>query len=235
MPQTDFIPQNPTAFVGWFANFILQLQGLSSKYNVCSEKIAALLKDSEWVHYWSDMKLDTRQREKQLNRFFNVMVNGEVSGGRLTVLVGKASESLSYLPDNAVPGIKDRIREVAECIKSQTDVYTKADGALLGILTLEEAGWIEENYTPEVKFKQLSNYSLDVEFRKYGLDALRFEFRYKDSDWQFGGFLTKSPDTLKIAPRIFGCPEQIEIRAVFWDENRNFGNWSPIYRLVIVP
>ena len=47
MPQTDFIPQNPTAFVGWFANFILQLQGLSSKYNVCSDKIAALLKDSE--------------------------------------------------------------------------------------------------------------------------------------------------------------------------------------------
>ena len=235
MPNTDFIPQNPSAFVVWFTKFILHLQALSTKYGLCSEKIDALLKDHEWVHYWAWMRSDAKEQEIRLNRFFSATVNGEKAESSHSMPIHDVSEALAYMPDDVMPVVKDRIREVVEFIKSQPDVYTKEDGSLLGILTPEEAGWLEEDYTPDLKFTQLENYCLDVEFRKFGMDAIRFEYRYIWGEWNFGGFLTKSPDVLKIPPRVTGSPEQIEIRAVFWDDNRNFGNWSPVYRMVIVP
>jgi hypothetical protein len=233
--RTDFIPQNPSAFVVWFTKFILHLQALSPKYELCSEKIDALLKDHEWVHYWAWVRSDVKEQEQRLNHFFNAMVNGEKGVSLATVPLHDVSEAFAYIPDSVMPGIKERIRELVECIKSQAHLYTKEDGSLLGVLTPEEAGWLEEDYTPDMKFKQLPNYSLEVDFRKFGMDAIRFEYRYIWGEWHVGGFLTKSPDVLKIPPRVVGSPEQIEIRAVFWDQNRNFGNWSPVYRLVIVP
>jgi hypothetical protein len=235
MPQTDFIPQNPSAFVVWFTKFILHLQSLSPKYALCSEKIDALLKDHEWVHYWAWVRSDAKEQEVHLNRFFTSMVNDEKGENGHSMPIHEVSEALAYIPDNVMPVIKERIRELVECIKSQVHVYTKEDGSLLGILTPQEAGWLEEDYEPDVKFKQLADYCLEVDFRKFGLDAIRFEYRYIWGEWNFGGFLTKSPDVLKIPPRVVGSPEQIEIRAVFWVDNRNFGNWSPVYRMVVVP
>ena len=233
--QTDFIPQNPSAFVVWFTKFILHLQSLSTKYELCSEKIDALLKDHEWVHHWAWMRSGATEQEKRLERFFTATVEGENADGWRHAPIHEVSEALAYVPDDVLPAIKERIRELVVCIKSQAHLYSKEDGSLLGILTPEEAGWLEEDYTPDVKFKQLDDYRLEVDFRKFGMDAVRFEYRYIWGEWNFGGIFTKSPEVLKIPSRLHGAPEQIEIRAVFWDGNRNFGNWSPVYRLVIVP
>lgn len=237
MSQLDFIPENPSAFVVWFTKFVLHLQALSPKYELCSEKIDGLLKDHEWVHYWAWMRSDVKEQERHLSRFFNAVVNGGKQSGDLAmhVPIHDSAEALAYLPENVMPGIKTRIEEIAACIKSQTGIYTKEDGRLLGILTPTEAGWQEEDYTPDLKFKQLPDYSLEVDFRKFGMDAVRYDYRYVGDEWLFGGFLTKSPDILKIPPLVFGSPEQIEICAVFWNENHHYGNRSPVYRLVVVP
>ena len=232
MPQTDFIPQNPSAFVVWFTKFILHLQTLAPKYELCSDKIDALLSDHEWVHHWAWMRSDLRNRENRRNGLLSAAVNSEY---KFTIPINDVAEAQVFIPERVMPGIKARIRELVECIKSQTHVYTKEDGSLLGVLTPEEAGWLEEDYTPDMKFRQLSNFRVDVDFRKFGMDAVRFEYRYIWGDWHFGGFLRRSPDVLAIPPRIVGAAQQIEIRAVFWESNRNFGNWSPIYRLVIAP
>ena len=232
MPQTDFIPQNPSAFVVWFTKFILHLQTLAPKYKLCSEKIDALLKDHEWIHYWAWMRTDVRLRDNRPNRFPAGNVDGE---GRFSTPIHDVAGAQAYIPDNVLPVIKERIRELVVCIKSQKHLYTKEDGSLLGILTPEESGWVEEDYTPDMKFRPLSNFRVEVDFRKFGMDAIRFEYRYLRGEWHFGGFLTKSPDVLKIPPRIVGMPQQVEIRAVFWDANRNYGNWSPVYRLMIAP
>lgn len=237
MSQLDFIPENPSAFVVWFTKFILHLQALSPKYELCSDKIDGLLKDHEWVHYWAWMRSDVKEQERQLNRFFSAVVNGTplTNDLVLNVPIHESSEALAYLPENVMPGIKQRIYEIAACVKSQTGIYTKEDGRLLGILTPAEAGWSETDYTPDLKFKQLPNYSLEVDFRKFGMDAVKYDYRYVGDEWLFGGFLTKSPDVLKIPPLVFGCPEQIEISAVFWTENHEYGNRSPVYRMVVVP
>lgn len=237
MSQSDFIPENSSAFVVWFTKFILHLQALSPKYALCSEKIDGLLKDHEWVHYWAWMRSDVKEQERHLNRFFNAVVNGSKLSKDLTmsVPIHDSAEALAYLPENVMPGIKQRIYEIAVCIKSQTGVYSKEDGRLLGILTPQEAGWAEEDYVPDLKFKQLPDYSLEVDFRKFGMDAVKYDYRYVGDEWLFGGFLTKSPDILKIPPLVFGCPEQIEISAIFWSDNQPYGNRSPVYRMVIVP
>src|SRR5215207_2297451 len=122
MPHTDFIPQNPSAFVVWFTKFILHLKSLTPKYGLCTEKVDALLKDHEWVHYWAWMRSDIKQQEGHLNSFFHAAVNGERSEGAIGVPIHDASEALNYIPDNVMPVIKERIRELVECIRSQPAV-----------------------------------------------------------------------------------------------------------------
>lgn len=183
------------------------------------------------------MRPDVKEQERHLNRFFNAVVNGKKQSSELimNVPIHDTAEALAYLPENVLPGIRIRIQEISDCIKSQTGIYTKEDGRLLGILTPLEAGWSENDYTPDLKFKQLPNYSLEGNIRKLGMDAVRYDYRYIGEEGLLGGFLTKSPDILKIPPLFFGCPEQIEICFVFWNENQNYGNRSPVYRLVVVP
>jgi hypothetical protein len=235
MAQTDFIPQSRAAFVVWFTNFILHLKPLSAKYGICAEKIDALVKDHEWVHLWTETRADAGEEEKLLSGFYNSMVTGDRGGEWLTMHHAKLPETSDNAPEKVLPRIKDRIGEIVDCIKGQKAIYTKEDGARLGILTRHEAGWTEEDYAPDLKFNRLAGYRLEVEFRKFGLEALKFEYRLLGGEWQPAGFLWQSPDVLKIPPPASGSPEQIEIRAVFWDGKRNFGEWSPAYRMLIVP
>ena len=233
MPQNrDFIPQNPSAFAVWFANFIAQLPVLAGKYGVPMGKITQLTNDNDWVQYWVAARETARQQETHLGDYFREIVGGELGSPAPSSPVWGLPGTL---PAEVPVGIKKRVRETANLIKSLKSVYTKADGELLGIVTADEAGLNESDFTPDVKLTPMPDFGLNAEFRKFSLDAVKFEFRRKGGEWQFAGFLTKSPGVLHIAPQTAGTAEQIEIRAIFWDENRHYGNWSPIYTAVIAP
>ena len=81
----------------------------------------------------------------------------------------------------------------------------------------------------------MPNFVLEVEFRKYGLDGLRVEFRYKNGDWQLAATLMSSPGVFNIEPTTPGNAQQIEIRAIFLEKNQPYGSFSPIYTAVIAP
>lgn len=232
MPAKDFIPQNSSAFAVWFANFIVQLQALATKYGVDAAKVAQLMSDNLWVQYWVEARASAKQQERQIGNFYTEIVRGELGSPAPTQPVWALPGSA---PHDVPTGICKRIRETANVIKSQKSIYTRADGELLGIVTPEEAGLVETDFAPDVKFKAQPDYRLEADFRKFGLDAVRFEFRYKGGEWQFAGFLTKTPGVLTIPPRTAGAAEQVELRAVFWDENKSFGNWSPIYTMTVAP
>jgi hypothetical protein len=235
MSENDYIPQNPTAFVVWFTNFILHLKELAPKYGICADKIDALVKDHQWVYRWTETRADANQQEKLLSGFYNSMVSGEGQDEWLTAPHRTSADAPDFIPEIVLPHIRERIGEVVGFIKGQSAIYTKADGARLGILTRREAGWTEEDYTPDIKFNRLAGYALEVDCRKYGLDAVKFEYRLIGEEWQLAGFIRKSPDVLKIPPPASASPELIEIRAVFWDDDREFGDWSPAYRMLVVP
>jgi hypothetical protein len=233
MPTSrDYIPMNWAAFAVWFANFIVQLQVLAAKYSVSAAKVAQLVKDNDWVQYWVEAKAAGKQQEKQLNDFVAGVTNGNLGAPAL-------SDPLWSLPAGApegVPtGIKARIREAANGIKSQKSIYTIADGTLLGIVTPEEAGKSEQDYIPALKLVSLTNYGLEGNFRLYGLDALRVECRHKGGGWQIVATLTSSPGVFNIVPKTAGEAEEIEIRAIFIKNNVPYGQYSPIYAEIIRP
>jgi hypothetical protein len=55
--------------------------------------------------------------------------------------------------------------------------------------------------SPETSLRTLANFQLEATFKKLGMDALRFEFRYKGGNWQTAAVLLSSPGTFAVAPQ----------------------------------
>ena len=228
----DFIPNTWAAFADWTENFNTQLQVLAAKYGVSAGKITQTGKDADWVKYWVPAKVGAKAQEKQLTDYADEIANGSLGNPQ----PAEPTWALPADPPVAVaPGVKRRFREIAAFIKAQKSIYTQSDGELLGIVAPDEAGLSPETTAPDVKFHTMPNFALEAEFRKYGLDALRVEFRHKGGNWQLAAILTSSPGVFNVIPNEPGSAEQIEIRAIFIEKNQNFGNYSPIYTAIIQP
>jgi hypothetical protein len=228
----DYIPQNLTAFAAWILNFHTQLQTLAAKYGISAVTLASLGSDNAWTQYWAQARIAATQQEKQITDFITQIADGEL--GKPVPTTPQWS-----LPPNPPPavetGIKKRIREIANAIKNQKSIYTRADGELLGIVTGEEAGRPETDYQPALKLQALAAYHLQAEFRKMGLDAVRFEIRRKNGEWSPAADSAKSPADFLVTPEKPGDPEQIEVRAIFLKAYKPFGSYSPIYTATIAP
>lgn len=227
----DFIPHNWAAFAVWFANFIVQLQALATKYGVSHDRVLALIADNAWVQFWAPKQEVGKNQKKQLTDFVDGVRKGKLGTPALTNPVW----DLGVMPDAVSPGINDRIREVANFIKAQKSIYSQADGELLGIVTAEEAGRGEQDYQPVLKLLPEANYNLDTEFRLHGTDALQVEYRFNGGEWRVAATLTRSPGTFNIVPMTAGEAQTVEIRAVYIVNNKPFGQYSPIYSTVIKP
>ena len=226
----DFLPQSWAAFAEWLQNFYTELTTLAPKYGLADE--AALLeKDNLWTQYWIQAKMTARQQEKQLGDYVEAIVNGDTGDAPPT---NPAWALPANPPLIIAPGLKKKIRALVRQIKANP-VYTTADGELLGIIGIEEAGLSPETAAPELKLRSLPNYNTEADFRKNGMDALRIESRHKGGQWQLAAILTNSPGTFNVIPQTAGDAEQIEIRAVFLLKNQLFGNYSPTYNVVIEP
>lgn len=227
----DFIPQSWSAFADWFQNFYTQLVVLAAKYGV-TDKLPQLERDNSWVGYWVGAKVSVKQQEKQLTDYIDAVTRGELGSAPPSIPEWGLPASQ---PANVPPGIKARVREVAAIIKAQKSIYTTADGNLLGIISPEEAGLTEADFTPSLKLRSLNNYGIEADFRKFRLDALRIEYRHKGGDWMLAAVLTTSPGVFNIPTITPGSVEQVEIRAVFFQNNKIYGNYSPTYTVVIQP
>lgn len=233
MPSKDYIPQNWSAFADWLVNFVTQLQVLAAKYTVPAAKITALEADNEWTQYYVPAKLSAAAQEKQLTDYMTATRKGTPDGK------GTPTKPVWALPADEpadVPlDIEERIREVANYIKNQKSIYTLADGELLGIVTVEESGKPENEYFPVLTLIVMTAYHVGFEFRKMGLDAVRFEYKKKGGVWTPLGDSARSPTDFMIAPTTPGEAEQVEIRAIFLKEYKPFGSYSPIYTTTIQP
>ena len=230
MTMRDFLPSNWSAFADWMANFNGGMTTLAAKYGLAGE-LTQLGKENDWVQYWIPAKYIAKQQESQLGDFVGAIVNGEPGGAQPTDPDWKLPADP---PPVIPPGLKKRLRSLARQIKANP-LFTKADGELLGIVAPEEAGISPETTTPEIKLRTLTNFAVEVEFRKYGFDALRVEYRHKGGNWILAAILTSSPGVFNIVPTTAGEAEQIEVRAVYLLKNQPFGNFSPAYSALIQP
>jgi hypothetical protein len=226
----DFIPQSWSAFAEWTANFATQFNVLASKYNLAGET-AALERDNTWVQYWTQAKFNARQQEKQLNDFVDAVVNGDTGDAQPTVPEWSLPPNQ---PGTIAAGLKKRLRSLARQIKANP-LYTTADGELLGIIGPDETALSPDDTAPELRLRSLANYAVEVDFRKFGTDAVRVEIRHKGGQWILAAILTSSPGVFNVVPATGGEAEQLEVRAVFLIKNQPFGNYSPTYNVTIQP
>ena len=226
----DFLPNNWSAFKEWLSNFTTHFNVLATKYGLAAETTPVVAMNT-WVQYWMQAKVNAKQQEKQLTDFIEAIVNGDAGDPQPDLPVWALPPSP---PANADTGIKAKLRSLARQIKAHPD-YTQSDGELLGIVAPEEAALNEAETAPVVDLRSLPNYAVETEFRKYGFDALRIEFRHKNGNWILAAILTSSPGVFNIVPSAAGDAELIEVRAIFLVKNQPFGNYSPIYNVVIQP
>lgn len=232
MPSRDYLPKNWGPFAAWIANFNAQIPNLAAKYGIDVATIAQLAKDNSWVQYWVEAKVTAKQQENQLTDYLSEIANGILGDPELS----DPTWALPVTPPDIVPpGIKKRVREIANEIKAQKSIYSEADGELLGIVSTEDANAAEEDFTPELKVRPLPDFGIETDFRKYGMTALKVEARHKGESWQQVAFLTNSPSVFNIIPTDHNNAEQIEIRAVFIKDNSAYGNYSAIYTVSIAP
>ena len=168
---------------------------------------------------------------QQLTKYFNAIAGNDPTLHPPAVI----NFSLpTPAPQEMPPGIEARTRDIARAIKGHL-LYSEADGELLGIVSPKKGDENLDAMTPEFAIKTLANFEVQVNFRKLGMDALKFQFRHKGGDWHAAGFLVTSPGILAIVPSTPGQAEQIEMRAVYVRKNAEVGNYSDAKPAFIAP
>lgn len=229
--MADFYPQGMDARATWHANWAAQIVALATKYNIPAEILAEIVADNLWIQYWVQARHDADNISQQLTKYFN-----NIAGNDETL--EPPAEIDFTLPGTAPaevpPGIEFRTRKIARDIRNSM-VYSVADGELLGIVSTGKPADDLTAMSPEFSLRTLANFELEATFKKLGMDALRFEFRYKGGNWQTAAVLLSSPGTFAVAPQTPGEAQQIEVRAFYIQKNNVVGNPSDAKSAFIAP
>lgn len=227
----DWYPGSIHALAPWWANFATQIIPLATKYGISAPVLAEIAADNAWIQYWVQARHDADALKQQLTKYFN-----EIAGTNPALPEpAPVNFVLSGTPPAEVPpGIEFRIRKIARDMKNSM-VFAQADGELLGIVTDKEIPDDLNDSAPEFTLKTLTNFQLEATFRKYGADAIKFEFRHKGGNWMPAGFLVTSPGVFAVMPSEPGVAEQIEARAFFIIKNAVVGNASATQTAFIAP
>ena len=104
---------------------------------------------------------------------------------------------------------------------------------LAGLLSLSPSAPLE--IQPELHFRTLFDYQLEVTFAKKGMEGVRIEYRYKNGGWMQAIDTAQSPRVFKLTPQVAGAAEQVELRGMFLEKYQPVGDWSPVYTVLIAP
>lgn len=226
MATRDFLPSTWTAFAEWYDNFALNLPEVAVKYGIGAATKAAVAADNRWLQYWVAAKFTARQQEKQLTDYADAIADNEIGS---TAPTAPAWSLPPNPPEEVAPGLRKRVRQLANQIKSNSN-YTEADGALLGIVAVTSESAPLDEMKPVFAAYAMPNYAVALEFKKQGMDAVLFEIRRTGADWVSVGTKTASPAKITIQAT---APEQIQIRAVFIKKDEPVGVYSDIVIVTI--
>lgn len=225
MATRDFLPPTWSALAEWYQNFALNLPELAAKYGIAAATLTAVANDNNWLQYWVAAKFTARQQEKQLTDYTEAIADSEIG---TTPPTTPAWALPPDMPPEVAPGLRKRVRQLANQIKNNP-VYTEADGALLGIISTNEAppAYLKASFAAHA----LANYAVAVEFKKQGMDAMQFETRKAgETNWTTAGTKTASPAKLMFA---VAAPTQIEMRGILVKKDEPVGDYSDIVTVTI--
>jgi len=227
----DFYPAGMDARAAWHANLALRAPDFESKYTILGTMKNQIIADNAWMQYWVQARHDSDALRQQLTKYFNDIAGNSESVDQPSPIVWTLAPGA---PAEVPTGIEKRARDIAKAAKGQID-YSRADGEVLGFEAPVVPGLVEGDITAEFTIQTLVGFELKATFRKYGLNAMRFEFRYKGGVWLPAATLISSPGIFAIAPQTPGTAEQIELRSVLLKGNAPFGNYSDSKSALIAP
>jgi hypothetical protein len=229
--MADWYPQSGDGMAVWWANFLLRRVDFESKYPVLHDMAAELIADGAWIAYWVGAKHSADDLRQQLTKYFNTIAGSDTRADPPSPIVWTLPGGA---PTEVPPGIEKRIRDVRRDVVGSMN-YATADGEALGFESAEAAKILPEDMTAAFDVRTLATFEVQITFRKRGMNAMRFEYRYKGGNWLPAGTLINSPGNLAIPPSSPGIAEQIELRGVYLEGNSTFGNFSDAKSALIAP
>jgi len=226
--RDDWYPQPLAERVDWHINLDNQAVDFREKYGWSAAQVASIHADRLWIEYWYHAREEVDIKRGQLTKYISTISGNKTDADvPLTVDFTPSNEPPAEVP----PGIEARTRELRRETVNKS-VYAKADGALLGFERSAPTLPDLAQMFPEFSLRTLVNYQIEASFLKQGMDAVRFEYRYKGGNWMPLGDKASSPAILTISPQTAGEAVQIEIRAIFLRKYQTVGNYSPSYSIV---
>lgn len=131
------------------------------------------------------------------------------------------------LPVGAFKGFVTEFRKDIGLLKKQNG-YTRAIGEDLMIVAAEPDQISPEERVPAFTFTVRQGYRVSVTGSMQGMRAANFYYRRKgQTEYAFVSYLTRTPGEVHIPPAQAGVPEIGEIRAIFSENNKEVGQFSP--------
>jgi hypothetical protein len=231
MPDADFYPQNIPSRNVWHQQFANALPDLAAKYSISPADVTRVQEIAAWYVFWIGVKASIDGYTQQLTSYFNCLAGKDADAKPpLTPSFAQPTPPVADPP----PGIERWTRKLARQIKGHAR-YSDADGALLGIGPAVRAIRDLDDIKPVLTVIPTNTFQIGVKFRKYGLDALRLEYRGNDGQWVSAGVLLASPYFFKITPSTPNQAERVELRAIYMKRNNVVGKWSDIVDAVAMP
>jgi hypothetical protein len=166
-----------------------------------------------------------QQAEARLDGFYKFQKDLEKGDEGEAVVAPPAFAELA-LPAGAFKGFVKEFRNTMGLLKRQ-DGYTAAIGADLKIVPVQGESISRDERQPAFKYEMRQGYRLYVTGSMQGMRAANFYYRRKgQTEWTFVSYLTRTPGEVHIPPAQAGTPEAGEIKAIFFEDNAEVGQFS---------
>ncbi|MBK9165214.1 MAG: hypothetical protein IPM21_15165 [Acidobacteria bacterium] len=157
----------------------------------------------------------------------------EVLFGKQTGAVAPAAPLFPAPPAGSLTiGAVDQFIELRNRIVAAPG-FNESIGFDLGLLGPEHRPKDEAEVFPELKFKVTNGGTINVTGSLQGTDAVRIEKKAGDGEFTTAAFLTITPGDFQLTTTTPGAVERVALRAIFIRKNKDYGNFSPTYNVVV--
>jgi len=220
--SNDWYPAKRSEQRAMYANFLVKIDDHAPTFGLTGPQTARLKLICETfieIHDWLDQ---LNASVSQCYKWRDDMEDGKEGE---TVAPPPSFEALN-LPAGAFKGFVTEFRKKVGQLKEH-DNYTQAIGADLKIIAVKGEETNLADVKPAFEYEPSADFKVSVTGKMQGFKTVKFSYMRKGtSTFVPIGFLTNLPGELEITPAQPGTPETGFIRARFFENNQDVGQYS---------
>lgn len=157
----------------------------------------------------------------------------EVLFGKQTGAVAPAAPVFPAPPAGSLTmGAVDQFIELRNRIVAAPG-FNESIGYDLGLIGPEHRPKDEAEVFPELNYRVSNGGTINVTGSLQGTDAVRIEKKAGEGEFTTAAFLTLTPGHFTLTTTTPGAVERVALRAIFIRKNKDYGNFSPTYNVVV--